>query len=98
MFVSLLRGTEGAVYLRVSAESYTDVAFRWLVLAVADPEVVPDFGKLVEFGEEFLHRKVCYDKVAILKGRGIGLPTDGDHRVHIFCIFVHIAQVEIDAL
>ena len=54
MPVSLLRGTVGAVYLGVSAESYTDVALGRLVLAVADAEVVAHFGKLVEFGEEFI--------------------------------------------
>jgi hypothetical protein len=48
-------GTASAVYLRVSVASSTDVALRWLVLAVADAEVMPDFGELVEFGEEFIH-------------------------------------------
>jgi len=86
------------VYLRIFAESYTDVALSSLVLAVADAEVVANFGKLVEFGQEFIDRKVCYDKFAIFKGRCIGLPADGDHRVHIFCIFGHLAQIEIDAL
>jgi hypothetical protein len=44
-----------AMYLRVSVASTTDVALSWLVLAVADAEVMPDFGELVEFGEEFIH-------------------------------------------
>ena len=77
--------------MRVSVASSTDVALWWLVLAVADAEVMPDFGELVEFGEEFIDRKVRYDKVAIFKGRCIGLAADGNHRVHIFCIFVHVA-------
>ena len=93
-----LSGGRGAVYLRVFIESSAEVALRWLVLAVADPEIVPDFGKLVEFGEEFIYRKVCYNKVAIFKGGNLRLPANRDHRVHIFCIFVHIAQVEINAL
>ena len=54
MSVSLLRGTVGAVYLRIFAESYTDVALSSLVLAVADAEVVANFGKLVEFCQEFI--------------------------------------------
>jgi hypothetical protein len=48
-------GTASAVYLRVSVASSTDVALRWLVLAVADAEVMPDFGELVEFSEKFIH-------------------------------------------
>jgi len=69
-----------------------------LVLVVADAEVVPRFGELVEFGEELIDRKVGYDEVVILEGGSFGLAADCDHRVHIFGIFGHIADVEIDSL
>ena len=67
-----------------------------LILVVADAELLPDFGKLVQFGQELVHREISHDKIFVFKSGGLGLTADIDHGIHVFGIGVYIPDIEFD--